>query len=138
MKIEKRINLNNNIYYIVVDVEYKFDGIITRLCLKNYKDDYYDSGDFSCLIEKIEKSYSDDKVLEYDNKIGFMADILYIYDRIPFLAGIKEVYVSSGDNIISSTCYILREEIDNYIKEHNIKLESNSNFKLFNEETWKI
>ena len=131
MKIEKRISLNNNIYYVVVDVEYKFDGVITRLCLKNYKDDYFDSGDFSCLIEKIEKNYSNDKVLEYDNKIGFMADILYIYDRIPFLTGIKEV-------CINSTCYILKEEIDNYIKEHNIKLESNNYFKLFNEETWKI
>lgn len=131
MKIEKRISLNNNIYYVVIDVEYKFDGVITRLCLKNYKDDYFDSGDFSCLIEKIEKNYSNDKVLEYDNKIGFMADILYIYDRIPFLTGIKEVY-------INSTCYILKEEIDNYIKAHNIKLESNNYFKLFNEETWKI
>jgi hypothetical protein len=67
-----------------------------------------------------------------------MADILYIYDKIPFLTGIKEVYVSSKDNIINSTCYISREEIFNYIKEHNIKLEFNNNFKLSNEETWEI
>lgn len=138
MKIEKRINLNNNIFYVVVDVEYKFDGNITRLCLKNYKDDYYDNGNLTALIEKIEKNYSNDKVLKYDNKIGFMADVLYIYDRIPFLTGIKDVYANSKDNIINSTCYISKEEIDNYIKEHNIKMETNTEFKLFNEETWKI
>ena len=138
MKIEKRINLNNNIYYIVVDVEYKFDVKITKLCLKNYKDDYYDGGDLTALIEKIEKNYSDAKALECDDKIGFMADILYIYDRIPFLVGIKEVCISSKDNIINSSCYISKEEIDNYIKEHSIRLESNNKFKLFDEETWKI
>ena len=138
MKIDKRISLNNNIFYVVVDVEYKFDGNITRLCLKNYKDDYYDSGDLTALIEKIEKSYSNDKALKYDNKIGFMADVLYIYDRIPFLTGIKDVYINSKDNIMNSICYISKEEIENYIEEHNIKIETNTEFKLFNEETWKI
>lgn len=138
MKIDKRISLNNNIYYVVVDVEYKFDGNITRLCLMNYKDDYYDSGDLTALIEKIEKSYSNDKALKYDSQIGFMADVLYIYDRIPFLTGIKDVYINSKDNIMNSICYISKEEIDNYIKEHNIKIETNTEFKLFNEETWKI
>lgn len=137
MKIEKRINLKNNIFYVAVDVEYKFDGNKTRLCLKNYKDDYYDSGDLTALIEKMEKNYNNDKALKYDSQIGFMADVLYIYDRIPFLTGIKEVCINSKDNIINSTCYISKEEIDNYMKEHNIKIE-HTNFKLFNEETWEI
>ena len=138
MKIEKRIKLNNNTYYIVVDVEYKFDGKITRLCLKNYKDDYYDSGDLTTLIEKIEKNYSVIKLLEYDTGINFMDDVIYIYDRVPFLTGIKEVYINSKYNIPNSICYISKEEIDNYIKEHNLNLEPNNNFKLFNEETWRL
>lgn len=40
MYIEKRIKLNNNFYYIIVDVEYKKDNGILSLRIKNYKDDY--------------------------------------------------------------------------------------------------
>lgn len=131
MTIEKRVNLDNNIYYIVVEVKYKFDNIRTRLCLENYLDDYYDGGDFSILVEKIEKNYNKDKASCYDKEIGFMADILYIYDRVPFLTGIREVCVNSNS-------YISKEEIADYINMHNLKLESKIDFKLFDENTWKV
>ena len=39
MEILKKINLNNNIYYIIVEVEYrKHENNFPVLVLKNYKD----------------------------------------------------------------------------------------------------
>lgn len=133
------IKLNNNIYYIVVDLEYKnSDHNIPKLCLKNFKDDYWDEGDCSKLIEKIEKNYTLEKVKQYDKYIAFMADVLYIYDRLPFLGAIKDVYISKNNNLPDSICYIEKQEIEDYIKTFNVKMQSNDNFKLFDEYTWKI
>ena len=65
-----------------------------------------------------------------------MADVLYIYDRIPFIDGIKDTYISKNDNLPYSEGYISKEDIDNYIKEFKIKMNNNNNFKLSNEKTW--
>ena len=57
MTIEKRIKLKNNIYYVVIDVKYKINEYNnTQLCINNSKDEYYDGGDFSRLIKKIENN----------------------------------------------------------------------------------
>lgn len=139
MKITKKIRISNNDYYIVVDVEYKkSENGIPRLCLKNYKDDYWDGGDCSILIEEVEKSYTSEKARYYDKYIGFMADVLYIYERIPFISGIKDIYISNNDNIPYSEGYISKEEIENYIKEFTIKMMHNPNFKLYDARTWKL
>lgn len=138
MRIEKRIKLNT-IYYIVFDVEYKTNHSgFPSLCLKNYKDDYWDGGDCSILIEKIEENYSYEKAKSYDANIGFMADVLYIYDRIPFLSGIRDVYISANDNLPYSIGYISKQEIDQYIQDNHIKMRDHSDFKLSNGFTWKI
>ena len=114
------------------NVEYKMHGQnFPYLVLKNFKDDYWDLGDCSRLIEKVEESYSIDKAKMYDEIISYMGDILFIYDRIPFIKGIKEV----GNSYES---YISKEEIDNYIKTFNIKMNKNSKFKLFDERTWEV
>lgn len=139
MRIEKRIKLENNIYYVVVDVEYKInESGITTLFLKNYKENYFDNGNFTLLIEKIENNYKFEEALKYDSDIGYMADIIYIYDRIPFLSGIKDVSVNSDDILPYSIGYISKEEIDKYIEEHKITTMNNSNFKLYDENTWLI
>lgn len=138
MQITKRIKINNNYYYIVVDVEYKKKENVPHLCLKNYKDDYWDGGNCSLLIEEIEKSYTPSKVQDYANHPGFISDILYIYERIPFISGIKDIYISKDDNIAFSEGYISKEEIDAYIKDFNIKMNYNPNFKLYDGRTWKI
>ncbi len=53
MMIDKKIKLNNSIYYIIVDVVYKTDeNNIIKLNIKNYKNDYYDDGNLSILIKK--------------------------------------------------------------------------------------
>lgn len=132
MEISKKIKLNNNTYWIIVEVEYKMhEHGFPYLVLKNFEDDYWDSGDFTRLIERVEESYSIDKSKKYDEVISYMGDILFIYNRIPFIKGIKEV----GNSYES---YISREEIDTYINTFNIKMNNNYKFKLFDESTWEI
>ena len=132
MEISKKIKLNNNTYWIIAEVEYKIhEHGFPCLILKNFEDNYFDLGDCSRLIERVEESYSIDKAKKYDEVISYMGDILFIYDRIPFIKGIKEV----GN---SYECLISKEEIDNYIKTFNIKMSINSRFKLFNESTWEV
>ena len=81
MEISKKIKLNNNIYWIIVEVEYKMhEQGFPYLVLNNFKDDYWDSGDFTRLIERVEESYSIDKSKKYDEVISYMGDILFIYN----------------------------------------------------------
>ena len=139
MIVEKRLKLRDTIYYVLVEVEYRKNEYGTvKLCMKNYKDSYYDGGDFSILCKEIEKGYTEEKALKYDNWTWYMTDVLYIYDRVPFLSGIKEVYIGSDSILQASTMYISKEEIDKYIKENNIKMNSNADFQLMDQRTWKI
>ena len=79
MQISKKIKINNRNYYAIIDLEYKkIQNNFPVLRLKNYKDDYWDSGDCSILIERIEENYSLKKAQQYDNNIAYMNDILYI------------------------------------------------------------
>ncbi|HOP65772.1 MAG TPA: hypothetical protein PLX66_01960 [Bacilli bacterium] len=138
MTIEKRIKINNQIYFITVEVEYKKYNGKTTLCLKNFKNDYFDGGDLSLLIEKIENNYDKNSVKKYADGVSFMADCIYLYVRIPILSGIRNIYISNNENTPYSTSYIKKEEIEKYIKENNIKTENNNNFELNNENTWLI
>ena len=67
-----------------------------------------------------------------------MADVIYLYDRIPFLVGIKDEYISKEDNLPYTIGYITKEEIDKDIKENHIKMHNNVNFDLDDERTWFI
>lgn len=139
MYIEKRVKLRDINYYIRVELEYKRDendNILLRM--KDFKDDYYDGGDFSILIEEIEKNYTYEKAQKYDKNISYMADVIYLYERIPFLSGVRDEYVSSKDNLPYTIGYIAKEEIEEYIKENNVKIEYNNNFKLYDGSTWSI
>ena len=138
MYIERKVTLKNSIYFVRVELEYKSINNIAHLCIKNYKDDYFDNGDFSNLIDLVEKSYSEEKVKKYDENISYMANILYIYDRIPFLSGVKDVYISELNNIPYSIGYISIEDIEKYIKDNNIKMNKNTKFKLSDGFTWEV
>lgn len=138
MYIEKRVKLRDINYYIRVELEYKRENDFVMLRMKNYKDNYYDGGDFSILIEEIEKNYSYEKAQRYDKNISYMADVMYLYERIPFLSGVRDEYISSKDNIPYSIGYISKEEIEKYIDENNIKIKKNDNFKLNDGRTWII
>lgn len=137
MQILKKIKINNRNYYAIIDLEYKkIQNNFPVLRLKNYKDDYWDSGDCSILIERIEENYSLKKAQQYDNNIAYMNDILYIYDRMPFISGIKDISISN--NMISEESYISKEEIEKYIKEFDVKMNYIDNFKLSDSRTWNF
>ena len=137
MTIERKINLNKNIYYILLDTEYKKNkDNITTIKLTNHKDTYFDCGDISLLIKKTEQNYNENK--KYDNNIIFMSDIIYIYQNIPFISGIKNIPLSKEDNLPNEICYISKKEIEKYIQDNNIKINTNNNFKLYDERTWGI
>lgn len=135
MTIEKRIKLNNKIYYISIETEYKKEesGIIS-LKLKN-KDEYFDGGDLSLLIEKIEKEYQD-SLPTYEQNISFLNDCLFIYDRIPILNKIRDVYIKENESLPYSLGSITKEELDSIIKENHIKMNPTNNFKLTDSRTW--
>lgn len=137
MQISKKIKINNRNYYAIIDLEYKkIQNNFPVLRLKNYKDDYWDSGDCSILIERIEENYLLKKAQQYDNNIAYMNDILYIYDRMPFISGIKDISISN--NMISEESYISKEEIEKYIKEFDVKMNYIDNFKLSDSRTWNF
>ena len=138
MIIRNRVKLDNKNYYIECDCEYKSKNDLVQLCLKNYKDNYYDGGDLSKLILTIEKKYNDSSYKKYDKENWFLSDCLYIYDNIPFIKGVGDFYLSSNDGMINSISYISCEELDEYIKSNHIKMNDNNNFKLYDEATWNI
>ena len=138
MTIEKRVTLHNNIYYIVIDVEYKKKDNILSLCLTNNTEDYYDGGDLTNLIEKVEKNYTREKAQKYQKDVGFLQDVFYIYDRIPILSGIKDIYQKKGEFLPYSQGYISKKELDNLKKENNINMNDHKNFRLYDEHTWYL
>ena len=138
MNIRTRVKLGNTNYYISCECEYKKKDGITQLCLKDYIDDYYDGGDLSLLIKEIEDNYNKDIVKKYDGDVWFLADALYIYDNIPFISGLGDFYITNDDNTIRSISYISKEELDTYIKDNNIFMKDNSEFKLYDGRTWNV
>ena len=139
MYIKKRIKLGDKNYYISFECEYnKLKDGYSYLELKNYKDKYYDGGDISILIERIEKNYNDSTYKKYDDSKWFIPDCLYIYDNIPFISGVGDYYVSSTDGIMSSLSFITKEELDEYIKDNNIAMNDNSKFILADSRTWNL
>ncbi len=115
MIIERRIKLKNSIYLLGVEVKYKTNGILQK------KDNtYFDIGDFNILINFIEDNYQNDCI--YDEKVCYMNDIIYLYDRFPFIKYIKDITYDRFNNQILQIGLIEKEEIDVYIKSNNIKI----------------
>ena len=132
MVIKKEIMLNNIRYYIIVECIYKNECNNTFLRLKNYSDNYYDEGDLSLLIKRLEQKYSYDLVLKkYKSTIPYMNNVLYIYDNIPFISGV-------GDIFPTAESYITNTELDTYIEEKKKNINDKSKFKLSDERTWYV
>ena len=138
MLIKRRIKLGDRDFYICCECEYNSKDGYTALELKNYKDKYYDDGDLSILIKKIEDNYNNSSYKKYDNEKWFVSDCLYIYDNIPFISGVGDYKVSPIDGIVVSTFYITKDELDKYIKNNNIIMNDNNKFKLWDGRTWNI
>ena len=138
MITKRRIKLLDYNYFICCECEYNPKDNDIYLELKNYKDKYYDDGDLTLLIEKIEKNYNKFTYKKYDDRRCFLSDCLYIYDNIPFISSVGYYTLSPVDGGITSTSYIAREELDDYIKNNNIKMNDKNKFKLWDGRTWNF
>lgn len=115
MIIEKKIKIKDSIYLLGVEIKYKKDGTLAK------KDkSYFDIGDFGLLIDYVENNYQDDYI--YDDKIYYMNDIIYLYDRFPFISYIKDISYDMSSNQIFQIGIIKKSEINRYIKENNIAI----------------
>ena len=112
MIIERRIRINEIDYYIGIELKY---GIKKNLQKKDGS--YFDPGDLSHLIKNVEENFQQN--CDYDKDITYMNDIIYIYDRFSFLSYIKTI-LWNKDNQIIEMDIIYKNEIDDYIKLHNI------------------
>ena len=78
--------------------------------------------DLTNLIEKIEQDYTSEKAQKYQKDIGFLQDAFYIYDRIPILSGIKDIYQKKKESLPYSQSYISKKELDDLIEQNNIQI----------------
>ena len=114
MVIEKRIKIKDVNYLLGIEVKYNKNGFLVK------KDNtYFDVGDFSIMISCVESNYDSDCI--YDKKVYYMNDIIYLYDRFPFIDYIKDITYDSN-NQIAQIGTIKKEEIIDYIKTNNIRI----------------
>lgn len=114
MVIEKRIKIKDVNYLLGIEVKYDKNGILVK------KDNtYFDIGDFNKVISCVESNYDSDCI--YDKKVYYMNDIIYLYDRFPFIDYIKDITYDSN-NQITQIGTIKKEEIIDYIKTNNIRI----------------
>lgn len=117
MVIERRIRINDRNYYLGINLKYGKGKLLSKLNGK-----YFDMGDLSIMIETFEKNYKKDfKEYIYDKEISYMNDIIYLYDRFPFISYVKDI-IYSEDGSISCIGSIDKDEIINYIKDNNIEI----------------
>ena len=114
MVIEKRIKIKDVNYLLGIEVKYNKNGILVK------KDNtYFDIGDFNKVISCVESNYDSDCI--YDKRVYYMNDIIYLYDRFPFIDYIKDITYDSN-NQITLIGTIKKEEIIDYIKTNNIRI----------------
>ncbi|MBE6158623.1 MAG: hypothetical protein E7159_02210 [Firmicutes bacterium] len=114
MTIEKRIKINDRYYFLGIELKYDDNGFLVK------KDgSYFDMGDLGILIHDFEDSY--DKSIVYDKNVGYMNDIIYLYDRFPFVSYIKDNVFDDEGRTAFGGC-INKEEIIDYINKRNIEL----------------
>ena len=112
MVIEKRIKLGNAVFLLGVEIRYRKQSLVKK------DGTYFDMGDFSALILDVENNYQGS--LDYDKNIGYMNDIIYLYDRFPFVNYIKDItYDKASGEVVQIGC-ISREEIVDYINDNGI------------------
>ncbi len=116
MTIERKIRINNRDYFLGVELKYIKDKILIQT---NGND--FDMGDLSIMIETFEEELKESDIMLYDDLAWYMNDILYLYDRFPFVSYIKDVSYGMDGNIAYLGC-INKDEIVKYIKENKIKM----------------
>jgi len=83
---------------LALDCQYTDEG---KLKLKNIQPDYFDSGDYRILIEKVFSEINDQLLENYmtkNNGVYYLAILNFLVDKIPGLFSVK--FVSSSDESI--------------------------------------
>ena len=117
MTLDRKIRINNRDYFLGVELKYIEDRVLIQTNGNNF-----DMGDLSIMIEDVETNYErESKKIIYDKDISYMNDIIYLYDRFPFVSYIKDI-VYNDDGKISYLGCINKDEIIDYIKINKIKI----------------
>lgn len=116
MVFEREITINDRYYYLGVELKYIKDKTLIQTNGNNF-----DMGDFSIMIQEVEANHKkESKEMIYDKEVSYMNDIIYLYDRFPFVSYIKDITYYNG-KITYSGC-INRDEIIDYIKTNKIEI----------------
>ena len=117
MTIERKIKINNRDYFLGIELKYNANNM-----LRKFNGGYFDMGDLSIMIEEVQSNYlKESKIVIYDKSNSYMNDIIYLYDRFPFISYIREILYNDEDEI-SFISIINKDEITSYIKTNNIQL----------------
>ena len=117
MLIESRLRINDRNYFLGIELKYNKNGALIKS-----GNSYFDMGDLGVMIDFFETELKKEGIKDvYDNRIAYMNDVIYLYDRFPFLKYIKDVsYDKEGK--ITQIGYIDRDEIIDYINSNRIEL----------------
>ena len=117
MLIESRLRINDRNYFLGIELKYNKNGALIKS-----DNSYFDMGDLGIMIDFFENELKKEVIKDvYDNRIAYMNDVIYLYDRFPFLKYIKDVsYDKEGK--ITQIGYIDRDEIIDYINSNKIEL----------------
>lgn len=117
MTIERKIKINNRDYFLGIELKYNANNM-----LRKFNDGYFDMGDLSIMIEEVQSNYlKESKTVIYDKSNSYMNDIIYLYDRFPFISYVREI-LYNDEGKISFISIINKDEIASYIKTNNIQL----------------
>lgn len=117
MTIERKIKINNRDYFLGVELKYIKDKILIQTNGNNF-----DMGDLSIMIQDVESRYEkESKETIYDKDVSYMNDIIYLYDRFPFVSYIKDILYNDDGKITFLGC-INKDEIIDYIKANKIEI----------------
>ncbi|MBO4601250.1 MAG: hypothetical protein J5634_03375 [Bacilli bacterium] len=118
MTIERKIKINDRYHYFLgIELMYNADN-----CLCKADGSYFDMGDLSIMIDEFESRHEkDSKEIIYDKLNSYMNDIIYLYDRFPFVSYIKDVTYNDEGKITCVGC-ISKAEIIKYITNNKIEI----------------
>ncbi|MBR5662744.1 MAG: hypothetical protein IKX00_03705 [Bacilli bacterium] len=118
MTFERRIRIDDRYnYFLGFDLKYTKQKFLERT-----DGGYFDLGDLSIMIEEVEKNFSkESKKIIYDKGNFYMNNVIYLYDRFPFIAYIRDILYNDEGKIIAIG-YITKKEIVKYIKNNKIEI----------------
>ena len=118
MTFERKIRINNRDFFLGIELKYIKDKNLIQANGNNF-----DMGDLSIMIQDVELNYQkESKEIIYDKEIPYMNDIVYLYDRFPFVSYIKDILYNDDGKITYLGC-INKDEIVDYIEANKIKID---------------